>query len=282
MSEDERSRTARAAAERALVRVVHHYGRTPEFVLLGGLVPDMLCSRSPMTHAGTTDVDVQVDLEIALGAVNMVRLEDALYQAEFRVDPHRIWRWRTTTDTGVADIKFELLADDPHQRPGATLRFDACRELGAANLPGTGYAARDFAPRQLKAYDSGVLRQVNVNVTGLAGFLLAKVAAAYGRRKPKDWYDIAFVLLHNDDSNDPSEIAHRIRAVFGSVTPSLNTMLVDLAGNFADNDSQGVSSYVDQMLIDHPGEDAGQLATDADLAVSGLVEALLAEPASNL
>ena len=35
--EQPRSRAARAAAERALVRVVHHYGSTPEFVLIGGL-----------------------------------------------------------------------------------------------------------------------------------------------------------------------------------------------------------------------------------------------------
>ena len=32
-----RSRLARQAAEQALVRVVHHYGGTPGFVLLGGL-----------------------------------------------------------------------------------------------------------------------------------------------------------------------------------------------------------------------------------------------------
>jgi hypothetical protein len=68
-----RSRTARHAAETALVRVVHHYGDTPEFVLLGGLVPPLLCSRSGVLHAGTTDVDVQVNLEIAAGAVNVVQ-----------------------------------------------------------------------------------------------------------------------------------------------------------------------------------------------------------------
>lgn len=54
-----RSRIARAAAEAALVRVVHHYGERPEFVILGGLVPELLCSTSPYSHAGTTDVDVQ-------------------------------------------------------------------------------------------------------------------------------------------------------------------------------------------------------------------------------
>ena len=48
MSTDEspRTRTARAAAERALIRVVHHYGSRPEFVVLGGLVPALLCSGS--------------------------------------------------------------------------------------------------------------------------------------------------------------------------------------------------------------------------------------------
>lgn len=35
MDEVPRSRIARAAAEAALVRVVHHYGGRPEFVVLG-------------------------------------------------------------------------------------------------------------------------------------------------------------------------------------------------------------------------------------------------------
>ena len=41
-----RSRVARVAAETALVRIVHHYGERPEFVVLGGLVPELLCSAS--------------------------------------------------------------------------------------------------------------------------------------------------------------------------------------------------------------------------------------------
>ena len=58
-----RSRTARTAAELALVRVADFYGGRPEFVLLGGLVPAILCAASGTRHAGTTDVDVQVDLQ---------------------------------------------------------------------------------------------------------------------------------------------------------------------------------------------------------------------------
>ena len=44
MSDPVRSRRARELAEGALVRLVHAYGETPEFVLLGGLAPDLLCS----------------------------------------------------------------------------------------------------------------------------------------------------------------------------------------------------------------------------------------------
>ncbi len=70
MSDHIRSRQSRALAENALVRLVHAYGEIPEFVLLGGLVPDLLCSSAPRSHVGTTDVDVQVDLEIQSGLGN--------------------------------------------------------------------------------------------------------------------------------------------------------------------------------------------------------------------
>jgi hypothetical protein len=62
--EPPRSQAARKAAELALVRVAHHYGGRPESVLLGGLVPALLCAGSARRHAGTTEVDVQVNLEI--------------------------------------------------------------------------------------------------------------------------------------------------------------------------------------------------------------------------
>ena len=90
-----RSREAQAAAEQALVRVVHHYGERPEFVVLGGLVPELLCANSGFRHAGTIDIDVQVNLEIACGAVNTERLESALRNAEFEPDSKKVWCWRT-------------------------------------------------------------------------------------------------------------------------------------------------------------------------------------------
>jgi len=264
--ETPRTRAAREEAERALVRVVHHYGSRPEFVLLGGLVPDLLCSASPQRHAGTTDVDVQVDLEIASGATNVKRLEQALRNAEFVPDGPSTWRWITAGQVPRTVVKFELLADLDSEPTEATINFDECEALGAVNLRGTGFASRDVVIREMRTHVGGVPQTAEINVTGLAGFLLAKCAAARSRRKPKDWYDIAFVLLHND-AGGVDAAAEAVRNRFGSELPSVRTSLDDLLANFADPTAQGPRAYVGQMLIEHPDLDRTVLAADAVLAV---------------
>jgi hypothetical protein len=253
---------------------VHHYGATPEFVLLGGLVPDLLCSRSGMRHAGTTDVDVQVDLEIAAGAVNTVRLEHALVNAEFEADPSRVWRWQTETDGHNAVVKFELLADLDGEPAGAVVHFDECDVLGAVNVRGTGFAARDYSSLTLRSRIGGVDYEVGVNVTGIAGFLIGKAAAARSRRAEKDWYDIAFVLLHNDFGG-PEYAARVTSERFGQdLVGSMRTALDDLLANFDSPGSQGPQAYASQVLVDHPGADDAQLRADAVLAVRSFYRGL--------
>jgi hypothetical protein len=261
-----RNRTARLAAEQSLIRVVHHYGAIPEFVVLGGLVPELLCTGSEFRHAGTTDVDVQVDLEIACGSMNARRLEQALRNAGFEPENERVWRWIAVGPTPRTVVKFELLADLDHAPAETTVNFDECDRLGAVNLRGTGFAARDIEVMDLRSHADGNERIVQVNVTGLAGFLLAKCAAARSRRKPKDWYDIAFVLLHND-AGGPNEAARAVVHQFGGELDTMRTALDDLLANFDNPDAQGPCAYVEQMLIDHPDLDRTTLAADAVIAV---------------
>jgi hypothetical protein len=267
MPDLERSRAARTAAERALVRIVHHYGVRPEFVLLGGLVPELLCSSSDRLHAGTTDVDVQVDLEVACGADNMARLEQALRNAEFEPDKDRVWRWLADEADAKTLVKFELLADIDTSPVGATIHFDGCDHLGAANLRGTGFASRDPIVQQIGSKVGDVWLKVEINVAGLAGFLLAKAAAAYDRRKPKDWYDIAFVLLNND-LGGVSQAAAAVRDRFGAdLVGGTRTTLDDLRSNFTEPTDQGPVAYAEQTVFDHPELDYTTVAADAVLAV---------------
>ena len=248
------------------MRIIHHYGARPEFVVLGGLVPELLCADSEFQHAGTTDVDVQVDLEIAYGAVNAARLERALHNAEFVPEDGRIWRWVADGAAVRTVVKFELLAD-LHDKPApATIRFHECENLGAINLRGTGFASRDTQVRDLSARIGGVNYNTQVKVTGLAGFLLAKAAAAYSRRAPKDWYDMAFVLLHND-AGGPTAAATLVRERFADDLRAVHTALDDLRANFEGPAAQGSRAYSAQMGVDHPEFDPASLAADASVAV---------------
>lgn len=271
--EQSRTQRARTAAERALVRVVHHYGARPEFVLIGGLVPELLCAASPYGHAGTIDIDVQVDLEIAAGSVNAVRLEQALRNAEFEPDANRVWRWQARSSSPAAVIKFEFLADLPDQPAGAIVTFAQSAELGAANLRGTGYATRDIEVQRLSTVIAGERLHAEVNITGLAGFLLAKIEAAYSRRQPKDWYDIAFVLLHNDRGG-PEAAAEAVLAKFSDDLKALQPAMADLGANFADEYAQGSDAYALQIVFDHPDLDPVTARADAVLAVEAFIAGL--------
>jgi hypothetical protein len=198
-----------------------------------------------------------------------------LRNAEFMPDDENVWRWNLTDPDGLkATVKFELLADLDSEPNNATVEFNGCDRLGAANLRGTGYAVHDIVVHKLGASDHGTWREAEINVTGLAGFLLAKVAAAHGRRKPKDWYDIAFVLLNNDRGG-PTAAAVRVIDVFGPVTGEIRTQLLDLQSNFADSSAQGTAAYVDQITLDHPELDPDTAAADAQLAIAAFTEQLL-------
>ncbi len=268
-----RSRAARRAAQDALVRVVYRYGATPDFVLLGGLVPELLCKNSEAAHAGTTDVDVQVNVEIAAGSVNASRLETALVDAGFEPDGEYIWRWRSEAASMPLIVKFELLADLDTAPAQTTVTFDDCDRLGAVNLRGTGFAARDRSQQPLVGLVDGEERSVMINVAGLAGFLLAKCAAARERRKPKDWYDIAFVLINNDQGG-PAGAASAVNAIFSADLDGVSTLLDDLAANFASPQSQGPQAYAEQTTLDHPDLNFSGAAADAVLAVEVFVDGL--------
>jgi len=275
MSDDvPRSRQARLAAEQALVRVVHHYGATPEFVVLGGLVPELLCSKSDRQHAGTTDIDVQVNLEIECNAVNTARLERALRHAEFEPDSNQVWRWRVANEDIRAEVKFELLSDLDNEANEVTVRFDDCECLGAVNLRGTRYAARDITLRALTAKVGDDVRNVEIRMTGVAGFLLAKCAAAHSRGKRKDWYDVAFVLLHND-LGGPTEAARAVIEAFGhAALGASKTALAELSANFANPQSQGTVAYAEQFVINHADYAPSQARADAVAAVGEFCDAL--------
>jgi len=90
----------------------------------------------------------------------------------------------------------------------------------------------------------------------------------------KDWYDVAYVLLHNDDGG-PVAAAQRVRDRFeAALVGATETALVELAANFANVQAQGSIAYAATMFGLHPDLDYDVLANDAVVAVADFVAAL--------
>jgi hypothetical protein len=105
----------------------------------------------------------------------------------------------------------------------------------------------------------------------LPAYLLAKTHAAYGRRLQKDFYDVAYVVLHND-AGGPGPAAARVRQVFArDLVGQTWTALTELAANFSDASAQGSLAYAMTMQALHPDLDADVLANDVITGISTFV-----------
>ncbi len=263
--DEQRSRETRARAETALVRLLHALGDEDVFlVVLGGLVPEVLVSDEALVpeHLGTTDVDVllitHVDLDADLGAV-----EQALEQLDFEPDSSEDgWRWRGPIER--VPVKLEFLCDLPDYREGEVIRPSGCRALGAQNLRGTGYVARDFAWEKLSGeLADGTIATVHARVAGLEGYLLSKCVAARSRAATKDYYDLVYVLQHNR-AGGPEQAAHRlINGDLADELASLRTTFLEVRARFVGTADSGPVGYAKQASEVQPEVGEAELRADA-------------------
>lgn len=266
MTEEQRSAETRARAERALVLLLNELGEDQPFiVVLGGLVPEVLTREAEGTipdHLGTTDVDVllitHVGTDVDLGSV-----EDALERLDFAPDPTVDgWRWRGPVDGWP--VKIEFVCDLPEAREGESIRPAGCRRLSAANLRGTGYVARDFAWVQLAGtLLDGTKAQVRVRFAGLEGYLLSKCVVARSRAATKDYYDLAYVLLHNH-AGGPEQAAERLLAgELASELAGLRSTFIEIRERYSRASDSGPAAYAEQALQVEPAAVEALLRADA-------------------
>ncbi len=277
MTEEERSPEARARAESALVRLLHEIGdEAPFLVVLGGLVPAVLArdTRGVIPeHLGTTDVDVllvsHIDPDADLGVV-----ERALEALQFEPDPAQDgWRWQGSIDS--TPVRIEFLCDLSQYREGESVRPNGSRHLGAANLRGTGYVAHDFQWEEITGeLANGTEAQVSVRFAGLQGYLLSKCVALRSRAATKDYYDLAYVLLHNR-AGGPEDAAQALRdGQLSNALDPLKSTFLEVRERYRSPSDIGPRSYAEQAIQVDPQTPEIELRVDAVDAVQRFFTAL--------
>jgi hypothetical protein len=278
VADDERSAEARTVAERALGRLLVASGPTGEqLIVLGGLVPPTLAQTDAPgvpAHLGTTDVDVLLVTHLTAGH-DLGPIEAALEAMQFT--PHADgWRWSGPVENRI--VKIEFLCDLDDQPAEAIVQPVGCSRLRAVNLRGTGHVERDHHEHILHVPE-GNLR---VQIAGLAGYLLAKSAAVRTRGADKDYYDLAYVLLHNA-AGGPTQAANIVKtSPLADALPGLNSTFLEIRDRFRDDRSHGARAYAREALKVTPEEDERLLAADAAAALNEFLDTLMAAPISAL
>lgn len=277
MSEERRSAETRARAERALVWLLYELREEEPFlIVLGGLVPAVLAGDVGGVipeHLGTTDVDVLLITHVNLNA-DFGGVERALERMEFRPDKRQDgWRWGGPID-GLP-VRIEFLCDLSEYREGESVRPPGCHYLAAANLRGTGYVARDFEWRELSGrLADGAEVRVRVRLAGLEGYLLSKCVAVRTRAAAKDYYDFAYVLLHNR-AGGPEEAATRLEdGQLADALGALRCTFLEVCERYRRPADIGPESYAQQAVQVNPEADKALLRADAVDAVQRFVTAL--------
>ena len=173
--------------------------------LIGGAVPSLLIAQANLPdgvepHPGTIDVDLGLEimvLEDAGYASIAERLRDAGYRAEEK-DEDRIRRqtWRSDPGLGKKVTIDLLIPRSPQQPPGARLQ-NLQGDFAALIADGLQLVERDRRKVSLSGHTlRGEAAERSIWVCGPASFLVLKARAIHRREKPKDAYDLHYVLVN--------------------------------------------------------------------------------------
>lgn len=275
MTEEERSATARARAEQALVWVLNGLdSEKTKMIVLGGLVPDILSGGNEIAstrHLGTTDVDILLVTHVEEGT-DLSALEQSLRKLGFRPREGG-WRWMGPVDG--RPVKIEFLCDLDDRVAEEAVSCNGCDLLGAMNLRGTRFVGLDWNWQELTAPSpSGETLTVRARFAGLEGYLLSKCFAARHRGLAKDYYDLAYVLIHNQVGG-PREVAELLReGKFKDHLTGLDSIFGEIDARFSSSSTYAAKSYASQMLTVDPELEESVQRTNATIAVSEFLDAI--------
>lgn len=260
------------AAHRVLVELVNIFKEYEEEIrIVGGWVPDLMFPGEG--HVGSVDVDV---------LINHLTLEDEGYQNMSRIlqnngyreHPDKFFSFIKTVDVEgtTYDVDVDILAG---MYGGTQMKKRSQHVQGIKALKATGgNFAFDFPAQKIsveaKRPDSA-MDVANVNVVAVVPYIIMK-AAAMGRGKAKDAYDIYFIIKHY--RGGVTELAHEFKPV--ADRKLILEMKEKLAGKFASADHAGPKDVSD--FLDLEDEEENEIVKrDAYEQIQALLNMIAAE-----
>ena len=193
---------------RALLHMATVLGDWMEQVtLIGGVVPSLLVPLSELPegadpHPGTGDLDLGLQLSVLTDEA-YATISELLRQAGYRPmekDEDRIRRqtWRTDPALG-AIVTIDFLIPRSLEQPPKTRVQNLEADFAALIVDGLQLVERDRRKISIKGQTiRGERAERSIWVCGPASFVVLKARAIQLREKPKDAFDIHYVLMNID------------------------------------------------------------------------------------
>lgn len=256
------------ACERALLTLLGAFGTLKATLrLVGGLVPRYLTPEAPPdvpVHAGTSDVDVVLNIQVIAEGDGYADLADQLDARGFRRCTNRdgkpsSWRWQRQVDERTT-VLVEFLRDAGDALPGRPVTVDAER-ISALAIRHAGIVHDWFQERAVtgELLDGGGMSTEVVRFADVPSFVILKALALDDRHENKDAADLIHVLRY---AGSLAEVAEMFVARQSSNRhpAAFDAGLAALRNRFCDDEhtegylKMGPVAYA--AFFHHEGEDA--------------------------
>jgi hypothetical protein len=275
------------ACERALVTLLHGFGTLKHTVrLVGGLVPRYLTPEKPPdvpAHAGTSDVDVVLNLQVLAEGEAYKTLAEQLKAKGFERVKNAMgnpssWRWQRQ----VGEHEFvlvEFLRDADEELPGS-VQSVADEKISALAIKHAGIVHEWFVTTDVTAElltGAGAATET-VHFADAVAFVILKSLAFNDRAENKDAADLVHVMRYAMTLSDLAA-QFRQRRTEGKHVDAIDEALAALERRFCDGG--GVEGYLHDGSIAAARFIHGTEAADEDdrvleqRNVSGLITEFL-------
>jgi hypothetical protein len=257
------------ACESALGMLLRAFGTlAPTLRLVGGLVPRYLTPAAPPEvpkHAGTTDVDIVLAVEVLAEKGKYNKLSEQLKANGFTRVVNQdgnvsSWRWERKVDGRTIIVEFLQHTDDPAKNARAESVVD--EGVSAMQILHAGVVHEFYLEREVvvELPDGNGKTKVNIRYADAVAFIMLK-ALAFGHRKTnKDAADLIHVMRYADKL-DQLAATYATRIAEGRHVAALEQGLQALERTFCDDqeiegfEKEGPSQYCAFHELGEPGSD---------------------------